>query len=338
LEEKIMKLLHRGSGLVSFVFVLVLCSGLWAGSQGGGLLGEWDMKLNFDGSQMTSILTFARDKDGGLTAEWISIFGIGEVKDIKHEGKDITFTLINQMGGQEYTSNFIGTLEKGELSGLLSSDQGEITTEGKKLRRMAPIMGSWNMTIKMGDREFNTVLVVKPDEQKKLGAEWQSQWGEHEISDVQFKDGKLTFSRMSKFGDREWETTYEGSVKGHTLTGTFSSQQGQIAANGKRAGAALVGKWDLTLVSDQGTRKQRLTVLPDLSARFGALPIKKIGFEDGKVSFKMTLPFGDDEYEIGLECNIKAGKITGKFTSSEGVGEVTGVKVKPVRRKKKAAN
>lgn len=320
--------------MVSLVFVLFLCAGLWAAPQGKGLFGEWDMKLNFDNSQMKSILTFARDKEGELTAQWISIFGIGEVKDIKREGKDITFTLINQIGGQEYTSNFIGTLEKGELSGLLSSDQGEITTEGKKLKRMPPILGSWNMIIKMGDREFKTVLVVILDKQKKLQAEWQSQWGEHEISDVQFKDGKLTFSRVSKFGDREWETTYEGALKGHTLKGTFSSQQGQIPANGKRVGAALVGKWDLTMTSERGTRKQRLTVLPDLSARFGSLPIKKIGHEEGKVSFEMTLQFGDNEYEIGLEGKLKAGKLTGKLTSSQGISEVTGTKIKPIRRKK----
>ena len=329
-----MKLLHRGSGLVSLVFVLVLCSGLWAGPQGRGLFGEWDMKLNFDNSQMKSILTFTRDKEGELTAQWISIFGIGEVKDIKREGKDITFALINQIGGQEYTSNFIGTLEKGELSGLLNSDQGEITTEGKKLKRMAPILGSWNMTIKMGDREFKTVLVVNPDKQKKLQAEWQSQWGEHEITDVQFKDGRLTFSRISKFGDREWETTYEGSLKGHALTGAFSSQQGQIPANGRRVGAALVGKWDLTMTSEQGTRKQRLTVLPDLSARFGALPVKKIGPEEGQVSFEMTLPFGDNAYEISFQGKLDAGKLTGKLTSSQGTSEVTGTKIKPTRRKK----
>ncbi|TKJ38961.1 MAG: hypothetical protein CEE38_04500 [Planctomycetes bacterium B3_Pla] len=329
-----MKSLHRGSGLVSIVFLLVLCSGLWAGSQSKGLFGEWDMKLDFDNSQMKSILTFARDKEGELTAQWISIFGIGEVKDIKREGKNITFTLTNDMGDQVYIGNYIGTLEKGVLSGLLSSDSGEITTEGKRLKRMHPILGSWNMTIKMGDREFKTVLVVTPDKQKKLQAEWQSQWGEHEITDVQFKDGKLTFSRISKFGDREWETTYEGSLKGHTLTGTFSSQQGQIPANGKRVGAALVGKWDLTMSSEQGTRKQRLTVLPNLSARFGALSIKKIGLEEGQVSFEMTLQFGDNEYEISFGGKLDAGKLTGKLTTSQGISEVTGTKIKPIRQKK----
>jgi hypothetical protein len=155
---------------------------------------------------------------------------------------------------------------------------------------------------------------------------------------VQFKEGKLTFSRVSKFNDREWETSYEGMVKGQTLTGKFKSQQGEFDANGKRAGGALVGKWDLTITSDQGTRKQRLTVLPDLSGRFGALPIKKINHEEGKVSFEMKLPFGDNEYEIGLECEVKGGKMTGKFISSQGEGEVKGVKIWPIRRKKKAAN
>jgi hypothetical protein len=186
----------------------------------------------------------------------------------------------------------------------------------------------------MGEREFKTVLVVSLDKQKKLQAEWQSQWGEHEITDVQFKDGKLTFSRVSKFGDREWKTTYEGVLKGHTLTGKFSSQQGQIPANGKRIGAALVGKWALTMTSERGTRKQRLTVLPDLSARFGALPIKKIDFEEGQVSFDMTLPFGDNEYEISLGGKLNNGKITGKLTTSQGVSEVTGTKIKPTRQKK----
>ena len=333
-----MKSLQRISGLLSLVIVMFLCGAVFAASQSRGLFGEWDMKLNFDNWEAKSILTFSRNVEGELTAQWVSIFGIGDVKEIKRKGKNITFTLLNDMGDQVYEGNFIGTLEKGVLAGVLSGDSGEITTEGKKIKRMPLIIGSWNMTLKMGDREFNTVFVVSQDKDEKLQAEWQSEWGEHEISDVEFKEGKLTFSRISKFGDREWETTYEGTVKGHTLTGKFNSQQGEIGANGKRTGAVLVGKWDLTITSDRGTRKQRLTVLPDLSARFGALPIKKIGFEDGNVSFKMTLPFGDDEYEIGLECKVKGGKMTGKFISSQGEGEVKGVKIRPVRRKKKAAN
>jgi hypothetical protein len=332
---KIMKSLQRKSGFLSLVIVVFVCGGVLAAQKGKGLIGEWDMKLNFDSWEGKSVLTFGRDKEGELKAQWVSIFGIGEVKDIKREGKNITFTLTNDMGDQVYEGKFTGTLEKRVLSGVLSNYEGEIMTEGKRLRRMPLIVGSWNMIIKMGDREFKTVLVVSLDKEKKLKADWQSEWGEHEISDVVFKKGKLTFRRVSKFNDREWKTTYEGAVKGNTLTGKFSSERGEIEANGKRVGAAVVGKWDLTITTDRGTRKQRFTVLPDLSGRFGALPIKKIGLEDGNVSFEMRLPFGDNEYELGLDCKVKGGKMIGKFTSSQGEGEVTGVKLRPVRQKKK---
>lgn len=166
-----MKSLQRGSGFVSLALVVFVCGGVLAASQGKGLFGEWDMKLNFDNWQAKSILTFARDKEGEPTAQWVSIFGIGEVKDIKRKGKDITFTLTNDMGDQVYIGNFIGTLEKGELSGVLSSDDGEITTEGKRIKRMPPALGSWDMTLKMGEREFKTVLVVSLDKEKKLQAE-----------------------------------------------------------------------------------------------------------------------------------------------------------------------
>ncbi|MBW7992856.1 MAG: hypothetical protein FVQ84_22955, partial [Planctomycetes bacterium] len=112
-----MKSLQRGSGFVSLVFVVFLCGGVLASPSGRGLFGEWDMKLDFDNWQAKSILTFGRDKEGELTAQWVSIFGIGEVKEIKRKGKDITFTLTNDMGNQEYIGNFIGTLEKRELAG-----------------------------------------------------------------------------------------------------------------------------------------------------------------------------------------------------------------------------
>jgi len=329
-----MKSFHKGLGLVSLVLILTLCTGLWGAAQNRGLMGQWDMTLDFDTWQAPSVLSFANDAEGTLTAEWVHIMGISEVKNIKREGKDVTFTVVTRFGDQDNTGSFVGTITKGELSGLITSDQGEINTQGKKLKRMPLIVGTWGMTFTVGEREVNTVLKIRSDEQNQLQAEWQSQWGEHKITDVQFKEGKLTFNRVSTFNDQEWKTTYEGTMKNHVLTGAFSSQQGEIPATGKRAHGAFVGKWDLTITSDEGTRTQRLTILPDLTARFGAMPIKKLKFEDQQVSFDMRLPFGDNEYELSFKGKLDTRKLTGTLTSDQGTSEVTGTKVRPVRRKK----
>ena len=327
-----MKSIHRGLTLAAMVGVLSLSTSLSAASKGRSLFGDWEMMLDFDSGQMPSMLSFTRDGQGGVTGEWISLYGISELKDIKREGREITFGVITLLGDDELRSRFKGRLNQGQLSGQLSSDRGEISTEGKKIKRMPRIAGSWDMAFTLGDREINTVLVVSPGEDGKLSAEWQSQWGEHEISDVQFEKGKLTFNRLIKFQERRIESTFAGTLKGGTLTGMIKSELGDVAAEGKRVGGPLIGKWDLTMTSDQGTRKQRLVVYPDLSARFAGSKIERIKWEEGRVGFDMTLETTDRDYQIGFKGSLDRNTLTGQLTSSWGTSEVVGKKIRRIRK------
>ena len=132
---------------------------------------------------------------------------------------------------------------------------------------MPRAVGTWETTTKVGDREYTATLVIKADEEGKLTGKWQSQWGDHVIKEMAFKQGNLTFTRQSKVQEREWESAFEGTVKKVNLSGTFESERGTIAVEGKRSGAALIGKWELTIISDSGTRTQILQVNPDLNVK-----------------------------------------------------------------------
>jgi hypothetical protein len=57
------------------------------------------------------------------------------------------------------------------------------------------------------------------------------------------------------------------------LSGTFTSDRGEIEAEGTRFGAALIGKWNLEITSDRGTRTQILKINPDLSSMYGPIAI-----------------------------------------------------------------
>ena len=292
------------------------------------LYGDWEVKVDYDEWQMESILSFSRDGKGKQTGQWISFWGMNELKDIKFEDDKLSFVQTYQdRDGQTRTSTFAGTVKSGKISGTVSSDRGEYKLAGKRSRRTSRVAGNWEMKMKMGEREFTSTLVITADKAGKLGAEWRSERGEHEITDVKYERGKLTFKKKSKMQERQWESTFEGTIRRNTLSGIIKSERGEITAKGTRAGVALIGNWNLEVTSERGTRKQRLKVNPDMSGMYGAIPIEKVNLEGDKVSFKTVLDFGERKFEMSFEGKLEGAKLTGALTTSRGTRKVTGTKV-----------
>jgi hypothetical protein len=307
-----------------------------AGQQKRGIAGDWEITMNFNGRKVTSIVSFSQDKEGKLKGKWISFWGFNELSNLKYEDNKLSFKQVSRFRDNEFTSNFAGAIMRGKLSGTLSNDRGEFEVEGKRLRRMPMVMGSWEMKFKVGERDITTMLVVKPDGSGKLAAEWQSQWGEHQITDVQFKKGKLTFQRKSKIQDQQWESSFEGTLKGHKLSGIINSKRGNITAEGTRVGAALVGQWELDITTENSTRKQLLRINPDLTAMYGPTAIKKVNLDENKVAFKIELEFGDRKMEIDFAGQLDGRKLSGELTSSRGSQKVTGNKIRRTSAKQRS--
>lgn len=296
-----------------------------------GIYGDWQVKVEFGEREMESILSFSRDEEGNLTGQWISFWGVNDLKDVEFEENKLSFVQVIQFGDNEFTQNFTGTVEEGKMTGVLSSDRGESKLVGRRSPRMSRAVGNWQLNFKMGDREITTKLVVKPDKEGELTAEWQSEWGEHQITDLQYERGNLTFKRTSKFQDREFESTFECTIeRDNTLTGVIKSERGEVPVEGKLIGAPFIGTWNLSIETEQGTRKQRLIVNRDLSALYGSTLIKKIDLDGDKISFKYVLTFGDREFETSFAGKLTDSKLTGELTTSRGTNKVTGTKV--VRR------
>jgi hypothetical protein len=226
---------------VLFIGLIVLTMSLTqvsAGQAKRGITGDWQLKVDFDGRQMSSILSLSEDDDGKLKGELINFWGLSELRDLKHEGNELSFVQVNRFRDQERTTKFTGSIQRGKLTGTLSSERGNAQVEGSRLRKLPQVVGEWETTFSIGDRQVTANLIVKADEQRQLTADWKSQSGEHEITNVAFKAGTLKFDRKSKFQDQQFESSFEGKVKGHVLNGTIKSDRGEIAVQGKRIGAA----------------------------------------------------------------------------------------------------
>ncbi|MHC4700726.1 MAG: hypothetical protein ACYTFQ_09135, partial [Planctomycetota bacterium] len=187
-----------------------------AGQAKRGITGDWQLKVDYNGRQMSSILSLSEDDDGKLKGELINPWRLSELRDVTREGKQLSFVQIYQSRDGEITTNFTGSIQRGKLSGTFSSDRGDFQAEGARLRRPPAVTGQWQTKFTINDRQVTVDLVVRADQQRKLTADWNSQWGQHEITNINFKAGKLTFDRKSKFQDRQFDSSFEGKIKGHS--------------------------------------------------------------------------------------------------------------------------
>jgi hypothetical protein len=321
--------------------VLLVATSAFAQPQGGrgrGIYGDWVVKQDFNGRTFESILSFSRDQDGNQTGVWISFMGLNELKDVTFADGKLSFTQTrpNRDGGTTETK-FTGTVADGVLTGTMSGGQaGDRQITGNRAPRMPRAAGQWELKYSMGTREITSTLIIKADAEGNLSATMPSGRGETTISDLTLENrNELSFKRVSKFQDREFESTFTGTLQGSEITGTFKSARGESPVTGTRIGTALIGTWNLDIASDRGDRKQRLVVNPDMSGLYGSMPVKEIKLDGENVSFKIVMEFGQNTFEMDFAGKIVDSKLTGELKSDRNgqtfTQNITGTKV--VRRR-----
>jgi hypothetical protein len=321
-RRAIVKIVLVGVLIVSFALSVQVSGQTRSGR--GGLYGDWQVKMKFGEREFESILAFSRNQEG-YTGHWISFWGMNELKDVKFEDNKLSFTQVTNYGGEEQTSKFTGTIEQGELSGLLVGDERETEIKGKRAPRTPRGVGSWEVTIKAGEREFTGTLTTSADQEGNLSGMWKRDRGESKLSDVKYEDRKLTFTRVIEREGNRMEMAFEGTL-GRSLEGVYKGDGWEATATGTRVGAAIMGTWNLDIESERGERKQRLRVNADMSGLYGSTVIKKISLDGDKVSFKYVLTFNDQDYETSFEGKVAESKLTGELATSRGTSKVTGAR------------
>lgn len=310
--------------LVIGLFLLMQTSVVLAADE---IVGTWQVKMDFDGREMNATLFLSKDKEGNLTGRW----GSSELTNVKFEDGKLTFDRTIAFGDQEFTSNFSGTLKDGKITGVMSNDFGDMDVNAVKMKPKSPTVGIWDFKFTVGDMDIEGKLTITENKEGKLEGKWTENMGEHKVSDIKYENGKLSLKRQSNVEGMEFESTLEGTIKDNKLTGTLSSEMGDIDFNAERYGTALIGNWELTTESERGPRKSLLMVGPDLTAKYetfgGEVPVKDLKLEGDQVSFKVEIGFGDRTFQMEFKGKLEGKELKGQMISDRGENEVTGKKI-----------
>ena len=321
------RLNHKTIGKTLILVCLVLLVQTSLALAAEDITGEWEMTMDFGGRPSYAMLTISKNADGTLAGKW----GSDDLSDVKFQDGKLTFVRTIRLGDREFSLDYAGTLKDGRITGTMSSDQGEFNVNGVRFKPKSPALGTWDINFKVGDRKITGKLSISQKDDGTLEGKWDSERGNTVISNVKFQNGKLTFDRKSTFGDNTYESTFDGIVEGNELAGIFKSQRGEMPAAGIRLGAPLIGKWDLTTVSEFGTRQGMMRINGDLTGRYeffgGELPIKDLKLEGNQVTFTLETGFGDQTFTLNFKGTLDGNNLKGQMTSDRGTSEITGKKV-----------
>ena len=112
---------QKAAGFLVLVAVAIPLSQASTAQPKKRFAGDWNVTIDYEGREMTSILSLADDEKGKLSGKWISLMGIGELKDLKYEDNKLTFAQVYKLGDNEIKIDFAGKIAKGVLSALTES-------------------------------------------------------------------------------------------------------------------------------------------------------------------------------------------------------------------------
>jgi len=105
------------------------------------------------------------------------------------------------------------------------------------------------------------------------------------------------------------------------------------AAGGAAAGSAsgLVGTWEFTRETQQGTRTNMLIIKPDMTGTYKMrdteVPVTDLKVDGDNVSFKVVMKFNENEFPMEFKGKVEGGTLKGEFITSRGSREAVGKKV-----------
>ena len=201
------------------------------------------------------------------------------------------------------------------------------------------LVGDWEIKVTFNEREMVSTLSITQEKEGNYAGTWKSQWGETAVDDIKFEDGKVSFTRTSKYNEREFKSTYEGTIKGDTLTGKIKSERGEIEANGVRVKSAVFGKWEFESRGRRGQQdgqerppqKRILTLNEDMTGTYemreSEVAIKDMKVEGNTVSFKIEMSFGERSFTMEFKGTAEGDELNGEFITSRGSREAKGKRV-----------
>ena len=195
------------------------------------------------------------------------------------------------------------------------------------------ITGLWEVRMDFGGRESFAELSVSKNPDGSLAAKW----GSDELADVNFHDGKLTFTRTVGRGERQFTSSFGATLSDGKLTGKMASDQGEynVVCTRPKPMCPALGQWNMKIALGDRDIDAILTISQNADGTLagqwtnepGEHIISDVNFHDGKLTFNRKVKLDELQFETPFDGTIEGDNLTGTMKNEMGQWQVTGTRI-----------
>jgi hypothetical protein len=186
--------------------------------------GDWAMTIKAGEREYKGTLALKNGSSNSWTGMWKSDRGEGKITDITYRRGELSFKRMIETQDSEWETTYKGTIRGNQLTGTFSSDRGEAEGVGERIN--GAVIGTWLLDVEseQGPRQ----------QRLRVHSDLSALFGSTEVEKVTLDGHQLKFKIVSHFGDREFESDFQGKLSDGALTGELATPQGNRKVTGKK--------------------------------------------------------------------------------------------------------
>lgn len=196
-----------------------------------------------------------------------------------------------------------------------------------------PFAGVWNLEVDFPGELIPATLIVMENEDGTLSGRVDSAPAKMEVPLIEYNNGQVTFKGEVPVPDMDMKITFTGAVKDGVLIGEFDTMMGVMPIKGTKGEAGdapqpIVGKWNVTSVSQLGKLERTLVVNDDQTAQYvtesDAFAVQDLKVQGDQVTFNVNLVLRGQELPLSFRGTLKGDALMGSFLAEgNNVAEIT---------------
>jgi len=204
------------------------------GSRGGPAspLGEWEIITDAGGQEVIATLVIT-EEDGDLSGTMTSDVGEGEIVDPTFEDGVLKFDITIDAEGQELALSFEGTISGDSVDANWTSDLGDFPATGTRGGGGGSPAGEWEVVTDAGGQEVLATLTIV-EEDGEVSGSISGDAGTQDITNASYDGGVLKFDISIDADGQQLDLSFEGTVDGDSIDGTWGSDLGDFPATATR--------------------------------------------------------------------------------------------------------